>query len=84
MTRHPIPDWPQAACRDSALDWTPTSEAPAVVNPLKAICATCPVSVLCAAVALADPATYGVWGGTTYGERARMRRRPLTLRGSAR
>lgn len=40
----------------------------------KAICATCPVRVDCAEFAISQPNLSGIWGGTSYKERARIRR----------
>lgn len=39
----------------------------------KAICARCPVVEPCLALALDDPALYGVWGGTSEAERRDLR-----------
>lgn len=41
----------------------------------KATCATCPVIAQCAEHALTNEADYGVWGGLSPRERARIRRR---------
>lgn len=38
----------------------------------KAICSSCPVMRACLEHALSVPESYGVWGGTTPKERARM------------
>lgn len=38
------------------------------------ICAGCPVRAQCLAHALAQPELFGVWGGTTEGDRAALRR----------
>lgn len=45
----------------------------------KQICAMCPVAAECRTAALDAVASYdfGVWGGTTPAERARIRRRQL-------
>jgi WhiB family transcriptional regulator, redox-sensing transcriptional regulator len=69
------PTWmAEAACRgeDPALffpergDWLSIKKA-------RAICRTCPVRQPCTALALSDPLTVGVWGGTTRLERRQMR-----------
>lgn len=38
----------------------------------KAVCAACPVMQKCLDHALRVPETFGIWGGTTASERARM------------
>lgn len=38
----------------------------------KAVCAACPVAKECLDHALRVPETFGIWGGTTATERARM------------
>ncbi|EWT03069.1 hypothetical protein N865_03910 [Intrasporangium oryzae NRRL B-24470] len=38
----------------------------------KAVCAVCPVVTQCLQHALAVPEPFGIWGGTTASERARM------------
>jgi len=40
-----------------------------------AICNTCPLLDICLETALGDPDTVGVWGGTTKGQRAILRRK---------
>ncbi len=49
----------------------------------RAICRRCPVRDACLAEALADPALFGIWGGTTDEQRQRLRQgretRPLHL-----
>ena len=42
----------------------------------KALCATCPMVVACLNLALKDNQKYGVWGGATVQERAKMKRNP--------
>ena len=69
-----LSNWKEAAaCRGE-----PTSvfypENDADTGPAKAICARCPVSDLCLAVALRNGERHGVWGGKTERERARLRR----------
>ena len=41
---------------------------------MKALCATCPVIFECMDDAMADPHRYGIWGGTSESERARIRK----------
>lgn len=53
----------------------------------KAVCARCPVAADCLAWALRAGEAYGVWGGTTPGERRELRRghpRPAGARVPAR
>lgn len=52
----------------------------------KVVCdAICPVRDACLSIALADPelSAYGIWGGTTPGQRMRLRRRVKAIRGAA-
>jgi len=39
----------------------------------KEICKTCEVTEKCLTLALSDPTLTGIWGGTTFRERASMR-----------
>lgn len=39
----------------------------------KEVCSTCPVKAECLAYALRNNEQFGVWGGTTSGERRKMR-----------
>lgn len=43
------------------------------IKAAKAVCATCPVRAACLNYALDNREVYGVWGGTSEEERARMR-----------
>lgn len=52
-----------------------TSNDPAAYDPARAICAACPVLRDCLDHALAVPERDGMWGGTTPGERKRIRSR---------
>ena len=62
-----------AACKgEPSSVFYPETEAEAAAA--KAICARCPVSDLCLAVALRNGERHGVWGGKTERERARLRR----------
>ncbi|SMF64572.1 WhiB family transcriptional regulator [Streptomyces sp. Amel2xC10] len=47
----------------------------------RALCSGCGYLVACRAFALARPGLVGVWGGTTWGERGRMRRAAVVERG---
>ena len=76
-------DWrDDAACKDSptpdlwhpvGADATMTREKRAQIALAKEVCAGCPVIQQCGALAIADAALTGVWGGMTDGERSRLR-----------
>lgn len=71
------PWWHQhAACRGQGPSaWWPERGAP--VEPLKAVCAQCPVADECRAEALSHPTHDdggGIWGGTSARERRQIRR----------
>ena len=68
------PEWHRrAACRGSGLSsYFPIRGES--VTPAKAVCESCEVQDECLAVALADPDILGVWGGSSFRERQRMRR----------
>ena len=59
------------ACRgaDPELFFPPTDEEAAVA---KSYCATCPVRVTCLAFSIERNERFGVWGGLTEKERARL------------
>jgi hypothetical protein len=61
----------EASCRgvDSEL-FFPATEDESV--PAKAICETCPVRLACLAFALERNERFGIWGGLTEKERARL------------
>jgi len=73
--RDPVADdysWQtEASCRgvDSELFFPPTEDE---AGAAKAICDTCPVRVSCLAFALERNERFGVWGGLTEKERARL------------
>ena len=71
--------WKQAAaCEGAPSDiFYPENEFETAAA--KAICATCPVRGLCLESALRNKERYGVWGGLTPRERARLRRRNLRV-----
>lgn len=52
--------------------FTPTYQG-ASPKAAKAVCAVCPVLDACRDYALNDASLYGIWGGTTYKERVKMR-----------
>ena len=73
MTEILTPGWMErAACR---------GEDPLVFFPVRggtstkarAICSVCPTRQACLEYALADPEISGVWGGTSEGERRKLR-----------
>jgi WhiB family redox-sensing transcriptional regulator len=73
-TETPLDQWTwhsEASCRgvDAEL-FFPGNDEEAV--PAKAICETCPVRNPCLAFALERGERYGVWGGMTERERARL------------
>jgi WhiB family redox-sensing transcriptional regulator len=61
----------RGACRgaDPELFFPPTEEEAAVA---KSYCATCPVRVTCLAFSIERNERFGVWGGLTEKERARL------------
>lgn len=71
-------DWiDDAACRTTDIDFIPPPDLPRwdayrLEHAAKAICATCAVRNPCLLWAL-DNQEFGIWGGTTANERARMR-----------
>ena len=73
-------DWgSRAACRSADPElFFPVSEtglSTAEITRAKAVCARCEVRSECLAFALATRQTHGVWGGTSPGERAHLRKR---------
>lgn len=70
--------WERAACRDrnSELFFHADRErGPARAlraAKAKAVCAACPVMLLCREYALAQPEPYGIWGGLDEHERAEL------------
>jgi WhiB family redox-sensing transcriptional regulator len=67
--------WKQAAAclgSTSQVFYPDTEEATATA---KALCAQCRVRDICLEMALRNNEKYGVWGGLTPRERARLRRR---------
>jgi len=44
----------------------------------KALCGTCPLSLLCLEYALEANETHGIWGGTTHNERKSIQRKRIT------
>jgi WhiB family redox-sensing transcriptional regulator len=75
----------QAACANRGdIDWFPTVELYYGANKTwrenveraKHCCAACPVKAECLSMAMADPMTAGIWGGTTESERRRRPRPP--------
>lgn len=57
-------------------DWFPGrgKDGQAATTRAKAVCADCPIRDACLAYALPIAALVGIWGGTTTGERAALRR----------
>ncbi len=78
----PFPDWHVlAACR--GVDAAVFFGAPAAMPPFsrgalrsaRDICRSCPVARTCLTHALSQPEQYGVWAGTSGGQRARLAER---------
>ena len=59
--------WP---CQDDD-GWTSEDHAERVEAARR--CTPCPVTSLCAAAALEDPPTWGVWSGVDYGDKVQRR-----------
>lgn len=72
------PAWQaRAACAGMPLDLFFPIEEPPYYETVEAalnICAQCPVRPECLRYAMENNLSYGVWGGTSAGERARARR----------
>jgi len=79
----PVGGWSwlaEAACRGLPVEMfvgpdgeTPTGRRERELEAV-AICAECPVRAQCLAHAMTQPELFGVWGGTTEGDRAAARR----------
>ena len=68
----------RAACRGADPDlFFPDEGNAAGIERAKQTCASCPVSWECLSYAIESNQTEGIWGGTTRGERRRLRRRRL-------
>ena len=68
----------EAACRtlDQAIFFPDAGDFGAI-DQAKEVCAGCPVASECLSYAVATNQSEGIWGGTTPGERRRIRRRWL-------
>jgi len=73
-----LPSLPGALCKGADPGvWFPSAsgyQAAKAAGPAKAVCAACPARVRCLEWALESGEAEGVWGGTTPGERAAIRR----------
>jgi WhiB family redox-sensing transcriptional regulator len=71
-------DWiKEALCRQQHLPsklFFPTEGANTQIKKAQEFCAVCKVQKECLRFALANVYTSGIWGGTTEGERKRMRK----------
>lgn len=69
------PPWhADALCREyPEVDFFPVGASPRREAPAKAVCARCLVRAECALDAMSDPGRVGIWGGTSRGERTRLR-----------
>lgn len=76
------PSWhAQAACHgQGTARFFP--ELGATAEEARPVCAGCPVRQPCLEAGLADPRAQGVWGGTTFTERRRLRRTAAASGGS--
>ena len=63
-----------AACRGLDVDLFFNDRGESVAE-AKAVCARCPVLEPCRAYALSDALLPGIWGGTTFKDRKRIRRK---------
>jgi WhiB family transcriptional regulator, redox-sensing transcriptional regulator len=70
-------DWQnEAACAQIGGDlWFPLDGDRHQAERAKTICATCPVRIECANHALENDERFGIWGGYTPNELAKLRRR---------
>jgi WhiB family redox-sensing transcriptional regulator len=71
----------QAACRDAVdlgldffVDSSKQRHQPAVAA-CKAVCVVCPVRDTCLSLAMTNKEMFGIWGGVTFEERRKLRRR---------
>jgi WhiB family transcriptional regulator, redox-sensing transcriptional regulator len=73
---HETEDWKAAAaCADQLdVDFFPINDDRGETTRALAVCAGCPVQDECLAFAIETNQADGIWGGTTPGERSRMRR----------
>lgn len=62
----------RGACRDTKVDFFVDGRGP-LADAAKAICARCPVKVICREYAIPHSTLSGIWGGTTTTERTRIR-----------
>ena len=68
----------RAACRNSEMTlFFPDTADVVAIERAKQACASCPVTQECLSYAVATNETAGIWGGTTPGERRRLRRHLL-------
>lgn len=72
----------RAACLGHSPDlfFPERADATVQIRKAKKICATCPVTAECLAMALANDEKFGVFGGLTPGERGAVRIRRRSLR----
>jgi WhiB family transcriptional regulator, redox-sensing transcriptional regulator len=72
-----LPHLPGALCEAEGHDpdmWHPENGSRAEADAARAVCARCPVRARCLQWALDANEEHGVWGGTSPGERAALRR----------
>lgn len=63
-----------AACRGADTNIFFPEPGDSILYP-KTVCEGCPVKLTCLEVAMADPKTGGIWGGTSEKERRSLRRK---------
>ena len=71
-----LPTWrDEASCRglDISIFFPDEGDAAGIAR-AKDVCASCPVQDMCAAYAVEQNQTEGIWGGTTRQERRKLRR----------
>ncbi len=75
-TDRQIHSWREiAACNDRVdVDFFPVAEAAADASAAKEVCAGCAVADECLQFALETNQPDGIWGGTTFAERRKLRR----------
>lgn len=70
--------WPGAACQDEDPElFFPATYRPPDVAAAREVCARCPITDECLRYALGDPDLEGVWAGTTWPQRHRLRKQEL-------
>ena len=74
-----MPDFTEAVCVGGSNDpetWHPEPEDYELAAHAKALCGTCPLIEQCLILALSDPETTGIWGGSDEIQRSAMQASP--------